>query len=164
MADGASASSQLVGIVGRIETPPALRRTGLLGRVPCRTIFPHNSQNGIVAITSRWGVVVPCGPWGTNSGISPRTPPSPKIQKPQQNCCPNTTVLMSNILRRFVTENTPAVTKPKPSVTKPRYETRAVTKPTYTINERPPVGLQAMSDAERMRKYRDRRRAAVAAS
>jgi hypothetical protein len=75
---------------------------------------------------------------------------------------------MSNILRRFVT-------KPQPSVTKPRYETQAVTKPVYTINGvpamilprrpgRPPVGLQAMSDAERMRKYRDRRRGAVAAS
>jgi hypothetical protein len=68
---------------------------------------------------------------------------------------------MSNILRRFVTENTPAVTKPRPGVTKPRNETPDVTKPR---GGRPPAGAVAMSDAERVRKYRDRRRGAVAAS
>jgi hypothetical protein len=66
-------------------------------------------------------------------------------------------------------------------VTKPRHETIRVTKPNDQLpvacvaggvrrpsgggaGGRPPVGAVAMSDAERARKYRERRRAAVAAS
>jgi hypothetical protein len=74
------------------------------------------------------------------------------------------------------------VTKPKPSVTKPRNETPDVAKPDDRSSVahvadfverrlsrcgrggRPPAGAVAMSDAERMRKYRERRRGAVAAS
>jgi hypothetical protein len=68
--------------------------------------------------------------------------------------------LMSNIGRRFVTENTPSVTINTVPVT--------INQPSVTINQkrgrgRPRTGV-ALSDAERMRKYRDRRRAAVAAS
>jgi hypothetical protein len=56
-------------------------------------------------------------------------------------------------IRRVVTEIQQAVTKPRneTDVTKPR-------------GGRPPAGAVAMSGAERVRKYRERRRAAVAAS
>jgi hypothetical protein len=53
------------------------------------------------------------------------------------------------------------VTEIQRGVTKPRNETPDVTKPR---GGRPPAGAVAMSGAERVRKYRDRRRGAVAAS
>jgi hypothetical protein len=62
---------------------------------------------------------------------------------------------------RFADAVTKPVTKPEPVVTKPRNETPDVTKPR---GGRPPAGAVAMSGAERVRKYRDRRRGAVAAS
>jgi hypothetical protein len=90
-----------------------------------------------------------------------------------------------------VTKLQPSVTKPRyetPTVTKPYTVVgrtvdgveilKPVTEPTHFTSEeirstiadirkrggRPPAGAVAMSDAERMRKYRARRRGAVAAS
>jgi hypothetical protein len=79
---------------------------------------------------------------------------------------------------QYVTENTPTVTKPRyetPSVTKPKDRHGAATEVPRRAGGagrvadrgrggRPPSGAVAMSDAERMRKYRARRRGAVAAS